>query len=151
MAHREQRRSVLPLVLLATVVLAATSYAQGSPPPPSSSSEGQQIGKILSVRKVLRNQYFGNRYPQIHYKSSCRYRGTKIRYVRNITAPFPEDDNLFIHEIHELIAPIRLLTTAIISSNPSPKLRCSGEMHSSNDSGDLPDVHLRCRALGTNP
>jgi hypothetical protein len=67
MAHRELRRSVLPLVLLATVVLAATSYAQGSAPPPSSSSEGQQIAKILSVRKVLRNQYFGSRYPQMHH------------------------------------------------------------------------------------
>ena len=67
MAHRELRRSVLPVVLLATVVLAATSYAQGSAPPPSSSSEGQQIGKILSVRKVLENRYFVSRYPQIHY------------------------------------------------------------------------------------
>ena len=67
MAHKELRSSVLPLVLLATVILAATSYAQGSAPPPGSSSEGQQIGKILSVRKVLRNQYFGSRYPQMHY------------------------------------------------------------------------------------
>ena len=67
MAHRELRRSVLPLVLLATVVFAAPSYAQGSTPPPSSSNEGQQIGKILSVQKVLRNQYFGSRYPQTHY------------------------------------------------------------------------------------
>jgi len=67
MAHRELRRCVMPLVLLATVVSAATSYAQGSAPPPSSSSEGQQIGKILSVRGVLRNQYFGSRYPQMHY------------------------------------------------------------------------------------
>jgi hypothetical protein len=67
MANTELRRSILPLVLLAAVVLAATSYAQGSAHPPSSSSEGQQIGKILSIRKVLRNQYFGSRYPQIHY------------------------------------------------------------------------------------
>ena len=55
MANRELRRSVLPLVPLAAFVPAATSYAQGSAHPPSSSSEGQQIGKILSVRKVLRN------------------------------------------------------------------------------------------------
>jgi hypothetical protein len=67
MAHRELQRRVLPVVLLATVVLATTSYAQGSAPPPSSSSEGEQIGKILSVRKTLRNQYFGSRYPQMHY------------------------------------------------------------------------------------
>jgi hypothetical protein len=66
MAHRDLRRSVLPLVLLATIVLAAR-YGNSSAPPPSSSSEGQQIGKILSVRKVLENRYFVSRYPQIHY------------------------------------------------------------------------------------
>jgi hypothetical protein len=53
MAHRKLRRSVLPLVLLATVFLASTMYANGSAPPQSSSSEDQQIGKVLSVRKVL--------------------------------------------------------------------------------------------------
>ena len=67
MAHGELRRSVLPLVLLATVVLAVTGYGHSSAPPPSSSSEGRQIGKILSVRKVLENRYFVSRYPQIHY------------------------------------------------------------------------------------
>jgi hypothetical protein len=66
MAHREQRRSVLPPVLLA-IVLAATTYGHSSAPPPSSSSEGQQIGKIVSVRKVLENRDFVSRYPQIHY------------------------------------------------------------------------------------
>ena len=30
-------------------------------------NEGHQIGKILGVRKVLPNQYFVSRYPQIHY------------------------------------------------------------------------------------
>lgn len=67
MTHRELRRSVLPLVLLATVVLAGTGYGHSSAPPPSSSSEGQQIGKILSVRKVLENRYFVSRYPHTHY------------------------------------------------------------------------------------
>ena len=67
MAPRKLRRSVLSLVLLATVVLAATRYAHGSAPPPSSSSESQQIAKILSVRKVLANHYFVSRYPLIHY------------------------------------------------------------------------------------
>ena len=66
MAHKELRRSILPLVLLATTVLTAR-YGNSSAPPPSSSSEGQQIGKILSVRKVLENRYFISRYPQIHY------------------------------------------------------------------------------------
>jgi hypothetical protein len=42
MAHRELRHSVLPLVLLATIVLAAR-YGYSSVPPPSSSNEGQQI------------------------------------------------------------------------------------------------------------
>jgi hypothetical protein len=67
MADRELPRSVLPAVLLATAVLAATGYAYSSAPPPSSSSEGRQVGKILSVRKVLENGYFVSRYPQIHY------------------------------------------------------------------------------------
>lgn len=66
MAHRELRRSFLPLVLLATIVLAA-KYGHSSAPPPNSSSEGQQIGKILTVRKVLENRYFVSRYPQVHY------------------------------------------------------------------------------------
>ena len=67
MAHGELRRSVLPVVLLATVVLAATGYGYSSGPPPSSANESQHIGKILSVRKVLENRYFVSRYPQIHY------------------------------------------------------------------------------------
>ena len=67
MARRELRRSVLPVVLLATVVLAATGYGYSSGPPPSSANESQHIGKILSVRKVLENRYFVSRYPQVHY------------------------------------------------------------------------------------
>jgi hypothetical protein len=51
MAHKKLRRSVL-LVLLATVFLASMS-ANSSAPPQSSSSEDRQIGKVLSVRKVL--------------------------------------------------------------------------------------------------
>jgi hypothetical protein len=67
MAHRQPPRRVLPLVLLATIILAATTFGLGSPPPPSSSGEGQQTGKIGTVRKVLENRYFVSRYPQIHY------------------------------------------------------------------------------------
>jgi hypothetical protein len=67
MAHREVRCSIFARVLVATVFLVATRYSNGSAPPLSSSSEGQQIGKILSVRKVLGNRYFVPRYPQIHY------------------------------------------------------------------------------------
>ncbi len=63
----ELRRCVLPLVLLATVALAVKGYGPSSARPPSSSSEVRQIGKILSVKKVLENRYFVSRYPQIHY------------------------------------------------------------------------------------
>jgi hypothetical protein len=59
----ELRRSVLPLVLLATIVLAAR-YGHSSAPPPSSSSESQQIGQILSGRRVLENRHFVSRYPK---------------------------------------------------------------------------------------
>ena len=67
MAHREPRQRLLSLVPLAAFILAATTYGHGSTPPPSSSGEGQQIGTILTVRKVLENRYFVSRYPQIHY------------------------------------------------------------------------------------
>jgi hypothetical protein len=80
--------------------------------------------------------------------TSCRDRRIEIRYVLNITVPFPEDDNLFIQE---LIAVLPLLTLGMISSNPPSKPRCVGEMHSSRDSGGLPDVHLQYMALGANP
>jgi len=38
-----------------------------STPPLNPPSEGEQIEKILSARKVLENRYFVSRYPQIHY------------------------------------------------------------------------------------
>jgi hypothetical protein len=84
-------------VLLATVVFAATSYAQGSAPPPSSPSEDQQIGKILSVRKVLRNQYFGSRYPQMHdYLLYFAVRTSDQTYCAEYETPvLDEIDDLF--------------------------------------------------------
>jgi hypothetical protein len=63
----ELRPSVLHLTLLATVVLGTSSHAIGVAPPPSSPSEGEQTGKILSVKKVLGIRYFAPRHPQIHY------------------------------------------------------------------------------------
>ncbi len=65
MAHTELRRSVLPLALFATVGFAATGYGHSSSPPPSSSNEGHQIGKILSVRKVLRTAILGAAIPKL--------------------------------------------------------------------------------------
>ncbi|MGC2102580.1 MAG: hypothetical protein WA651_19600 [Candidatus Sulfotelmatobacter sp.] len=59
--------SVVRLIVLPTVIAAATIYVRGSTPPPSPSGDGQQIAKILSVRKVRENGYVGNRYPQIYY------------------------------------------------------------------------------------
>ena len=49
------------------VCLAPIQCAYGSGRAPTSSNETQQTAQILSVRKVLRNQYFVSRYPQIHY------------------------------------------------------------------------------------
>ena len=61
----------LPRVLLAVFVLevclAPIQCAYGSGRAPTSSNESQQTARILSVRKVLSNQYFVSRYPQIHY------------------------------------------------------------------------------------
>jgi hypothetical protein len=67
MAYGKLRCSVLHLVLLATLFLAVTVYTRGSAPPQSSSSESPQVGKVLSVRRVLRDSYFSSRYPRIHY------------------------------------------------------------------------------------
>jgi hypothetical protein len=67
MAHSEMRPSVVRLIVLLSVIGTATISVRGSTPPPSPPNEGQQIGKILSVRKVLENRYVGSRYPQIHY------------------------------------------------------------------------------------
>ena len=67
MAHSEMWPSVVRLIVLLTVIAAATISVRSSTPPPSPPNEGQQIGKILSVRKVLENRYVGSRYPQIHY------------------------------------------------------------------------------------
>ena len=67
MAHREMQPSGLRLIALLTIIAAAAIYVRASTPPPSPPSEGEQIGKILGVRKVLENRYFVSRYPQIHY------------------------------------------------------------------------------------
>lgn len=64
---RKLRRRVLPLALFATVILVTGNYGQSTSPIPAPLGEGQQVGKVVSVRKVLRNQYFVSRYPQIHY------------------------------------------------------------------------------------
>lgn len=58
-------------ILLYTVLLGVfmTPRPQlfGSPGSDAAANNGQQTAKILSLREVLRNQYFLGRYPQIHY------------------------------------------------------------------------------------
>jgi hypothetical protein len=63
--HTDLRPVVLPLVLLVGVFLGAS--ALGAESTSASSGEGQQTGKVLSVRKVLQNPYFVSRYPIVHY------------------------------------------------------------------------------------
>jgi hypothetical protein len=60
-SYRELQQGILLGVLFVGFSMVATGYAHGS------SSEGQQIGKVLSVKKVLGRHYFVSRYPQIHY------------------------------------------------------------------------------------
>jgi hypothetical protein len=66
MAFHQKRHGVLSVVILAGVFLVAIGYAQRPEHPPDSSSESPQIGKVLSVQKVLRNPYFFSRYPRVH-------------------------------------------------------------------------------------
>jgi len=61
---RQLRQGMLFIALLAGVVT-GTSYVSATTS--ALSGEGQQIAKVLSVRKVLRTPYFASRYPQIHY------------------------------------------------------------------------------------
>lgn len=53
-----------------------------------------------------------------------------MRYVLNITVPFPQDDNLFIHELIDLFP----IATGMISFTLRASRSASGEMHSSHDS-----------------
>ena len=69
MASCRELRGISVVVLLASLFVAVTSDARGSAATLALSSDGQQIGQVLSVRKVLRTPYFTSRYPQIHYYS----------------------------------------------------------------------------------
>lgn len=57
-------------VLLYSVLnafMVARPWASDSQNPSGALQNGIRTAKVLSVRKVLRNQYFLSRYPQIHY------------------------------------------------------------------------------------
>jgi len=57
---------IAALASLAILMLAPIPIGQAQGPG-MTVSEGQQIGKVLNVRKVLRSPYFVSRYPTIHY------------------------------------------------------------------------------------
>lgn len=65
--HRELLQRVLPVSFILSASFIPAQYADALGCAPALSSEGQKIAQLLSVRKVLRNQYFVSRYPQIHY------------------------------------------------------------------------------------
>jgi len=80
------------------VVLAAARYAPGSTPQLSSPSEGQRIGKILSVRKTLGSRYLVNRYGRIHsYRLNFAVRISDQTYCSEYETPV-------LDEIDDLIA-----------------------------------------------
>jgi len=97
MAHRELRSTLLRLVLLTMLFLAATLCARGSAPPQSSSREGQQVGKVLNVRKVLRDPYLFTRYPRIrYYLLYFAVRASEQMYCSEYETPvFDEIDDVF--------------------------------------------------------
>jgi len=53
--------------VLLGVLIATTAPASDSEHPSGSLQNGNQTATVLGVRKVLRDQYFLGRYPQIHY------------------------------------------------------------------------------------
>jgi hypothetical protein len=58
---------VLLFAVLLDVFMAARPWASDSKNPSRALQNGSQTARVLSVRKVLRDQYFLSRYPQIHY------------------------------------------------------------------------------------
>jgi hypothetical protein len=60
-------QSLLFAIFTLAVSLAPIQSAYGSGRLPMPSNGNQQTAQTLSVRKVLGNQYFVSRYPQIHY------------------------------------------------------------------------------------
>ena len=64
---RELRQDLLFVVLLVGMFVVGTRNSYVSAATSALSGDGQQMAKVLSVRKVLRTPYFASRYPQIHY------------------------------------------------------------------------------------
>ena len=60
-------QDLLIYVVLLGVFIAPIARASGSEHTGGTPENGNGTAKVLSVRKVLREQYFLSRYPQIHY------------------------------------------------------------------------------------
>jgi len=82
-----------------------------------------------------------------------RHADSRLRCVRNdaarpnITATFPEDDNLFMQELF----PHFHLNLDYDSARSVVKGEVCSEMHSSQGSSHLPKVHQRYNGLGADP
>jgi len=57
---------IAALVSIAILIFAPIPIGQAQGPG-TPAMEGQRVGKVLNVRKVLRNPYFLSRYPSTHY------------------------------------------------------------------------------------
>jgi hypothetical protein len=82
-----------------------------------------------------------------------RHADPRLRYVwndtahPNITVTFPEDDNLFMQELF----PHFHLNLGYDSARSVVKSEVCSEMHSSQGSGRLPNVHQQYEGLGADP
>lgn len=64
---RKSAKHILSYAILLSVFSTPTPQVFGSPGTAHMTENGDRAATVLSVRKVLRNQYFVSRYPQIHY------------------------------------------------------------------------------------
>lgn len=67
MTRWEILERVLLYAVLLDVLMAARPWASDSDHPSQALQNGSQTKKVLSVRKVIRDQYFLSRYPHTHY------------------------------------------------------------------------------------
>jgi hypothetical protein len=97
MAYRELSGNALSRVLVSALVLPPASFAQRSAPGYGASVEDQQIGTILSVRKVAVGYHLVTRYPQIrNYRLYLTVRVSEQNYCGEYVTPVIEEmDDLF--------------------------------------------------------
>ncbi len=97
----------------------------------------KQLVPYVTFREMLEAKFSAMR--------RLRHADPQLRYVRNITASLPEDDKLFIRK---LFLHFRLNLGYDFARSVNGEV-CS-EMHSSRDSGRLPNIQ-QYMALGANP